>query len=624
MDTGPTSQAPAPEEASPSGATHGTTQGVAQGAATSVAVSSLATSQGMAPPQGGATPAAVASPPPPRLLVETLLGVAASLNGSGDFGTLLANILHGARAVMRCAACSISLPDVVTGDLLIHSTQRDWKKEGPWRLPQGQGIAGRVFETRKPVNTGDATQHPEHYKRTGQDSGLQTQALLTIPLLDGDNCRGVMQAMNPEDREAFDAEDMRIFVAFGSLVSVTLGRREAEEQARVRAVEEAERKVELELARQVQATFLPEPRATHGTLEMQAYLEQATGIGGDCYFFHTPKPQLVLAGVGDVTGKGSSAALDMARLTTQIAQMAPQCEAAKFGTWLANLNNVLYSAMHAGDNAAALTVLLFDLEHRRVHAATFAQAPPLFRGRESGTWHELACPRQPFFGQRRMAGECKTVSMPLGAGTHWLAQSDGILEAVTKEGGIVGKEGLASLLNEAAMAECVDVESLVLRWNEKLAEGARDDATLLLLTDAAPAPESNFVAPCTPKNIREARQFCEQWLNFAGLPKATVVQTLVGCDEILTNILRHAYGVDQPAGPISCVAALEPTVLRFTIRHTGRGLSQEQAAAQADSVSRDEGGMGLALVRRVFSHVHFHAGDEDEGISEVTLERALA
>jgi serine phosphatase RsbU (regulator of sigma subunit)/anti-sigma regulatory factor (Ser/Thr protein kinase) len=556
------------------------------------------------------------------LLVETLLGVAASLNRSGDFESLLANILHGARAVMRCAACSISLPDAATGDLLIHSTQRDWKKEGAWRLPRGQGIAGRVFDSREAVNTADATAHPEHYRRTGQDSGLPAQALLTIPLLDGEVCRGVMQAMNPEDREQFDAEDMRVFKAFGALVSVTLGRREAEDQARSRAVEEAERKVELELARQVQATFLPEPRATHGAMRMQAFLEQATGIGGDCYFFHAPRPNLVLTGVGDVTGKGSSAALDMARLTTQIALTAPQCSPESFGAWLAALNNTLYHAMHAGDNAAALSVLLFDLENRRVHASSFAQAPPLYRGRENGVWQELACPRQPFFGQRRLT-ECKTVSVALGAGTHWLAQSDGILEAVTKDGSELGREGLLGILDDAAWHESTDIETLVTKWSATLADGARDDATLLLLMDATPPPASRFEAPCTPQSIRDARKFCEGWLDFAGLGRDTKVQVLVGCDEVLTNILKHAYGIDEPAGPITCVATMEPTKLRFSIRHRGRGITQEEAAAQAHSGAREEGGMGLALVRRVFTHVHFHAAGSAEEESEITLEKEL-
>ncbi|PYI70393.1 MAG: hypothetical protein DMF02_08975, partial [Verrucomicrobia bacterium] len=98
--------------------------------------------------------------------------------------------------------------------------------------------------------------------------------------------------MNPRDRAQFSAEDMRVFIAFGSLVSVTLGRRQAEEESRARAVQEAERRAELELARQVQATFLPEPDADHGSLHVQAFLEQATGIGGDCYFFHAAQPHL--------------------------------------------------------------------------------------------------------------------------------------------------------------------------------------------------------------------------------------------------------------------------------------------------------------------------------------------
>src|SRR4030095_5178011 len=87
-------------------------------------------------------------------------------------------------------------------------------------------------------------------------------------------------------------------------------------------------------------------------------------------------PHLLLAGVGDVTGKGSSAALDMARLTTQIELAASRCTPESFSTWLVELNNVLYQAMHADDNAVALTALLFDTADRRVYAAAFVQHPP--------------------------------------------------------------------------------------------------------------------------------------------------------------------------------------------------------------------------------------------------------
>lgn len=553
----------------------------------------------------------------PGLLAETLLGVAAALSSSADFDTLLGNILRGAQDVIRCAACSILLPDPATGDLLIHSTQRDWRALGPWRLPKGQGIAGRVFESRQPVNIADAARDPSHYARMGADTGLPARALMTIPLMEAGTCHGVMQAMNPRDRAVFSEEDMRIFIAFGSLVSVTLARRQAEAEGKERAVAEAERATELELARQVQATFLPAPEAERGSLRIRAYLEQATGIGGDCYFFPSPQPHLLLAGVGDVTGKGSSAALDMARLTTQIELAAPRCTPENFAEWLVGLNNVLHSAMSAGENAVALTVMLFDTARRRVQIGAFAQFPPLCRDRASGQWQAVACPRQGFFGQRRLSA-CGVVSAPLAAGTHWLAHSDGITEAVASGGGQVGREGLASLLKAQDWEQCSSLDPLVATWSGGLAGGARDDATLLVIEDLAKPPPREFSSTCTAESIREARQFFEQWGRFAGIADDQLLKLLIGCDEILTNVHKHAY--QGSPGPLRCLAEVSPALIRFLICHRGSGLAQEQADAQMLAPSREEGGLGLALVRRVFTSARFIAADHE---SRIVLEKEL-
>jgi len=370
----------------------------------------------------------------------------------------------------------------------------------------------------------------------------------------------------------------------------------------------------------VQATFLPEPDAEHGPLRIQAFLEQATGIGGDCYFFHALQPHLLLAGVGDVTGKGSSAALDMARLTTQIELAASRCTPESFTAWLAELNNVLYEAMHADDNAVALTALLFDTACRRVHAAAFAQHPPLFRDHVTGTWRELACPRQGFFGQRRLSA-CNTITVPLAAGSHWLVHSDGITEAIATAGSQLARDGLVSLLESHDWTNTGALDLIVDTWRKNLASGARDDATLLLMEDRTTPPPREFAALCTAESIRAARTFFEQWGWFAGIPQDTLLKLLVGCDEILTNVIKHAYGLEKPPGPLWCGAEVSPSLIRFIIRHHGAGITQEQAAAQADARSREEGGHGLALVRRVFSHVHFST--DDERGSEIVLEKAL-
>ena len=151
--------------------------------------------------------------------------------------------------------------------------------------------------------------------------------------------------------------------------------------------------------------------------------------------------------------------------------------------------------------------------------------------------------------------------------------------------------------------------------------GARDDATILLVDDRTTPPPREFAALCTADSIRAARTFFEQWGRFAGIPQDTLLKLLVGCDEILTNVIKHAYGLEKPPGPLWCGAEVSPSLIRFIIRHHGAGITQEQAAAQADARSREEGGHGLALVRRVFSHVHFST--DDERGSEIVLEKAL-
>src|SRR5260370_7650587 len=107
----------------------------------------------------------------------------------------------------------------------------------------------------------------------------------------------------------------------------------------------------------------------------------------------------------------------MARLTTQIEVAASRCTPESSSTWLVELNNVLYEAMHADDNAVALTALLFDTAHRRVYAAAFAQHSPLFRDHATGTWREVACPRHSFFGQPRLSAS-NAITTPLAPVPH--------------------------------------------------------------------------------------------------------------------------------------------------------------------------------------------------------------
>ena len=181
----------------------------------------------------------------------------------------------------------------------------------------------------------------EHYVGIGLETKTPALAMLTIPLVDGEVCHGVMQALNPTGREHFDSFDEEVFLAFGSLIATTLTRMQVQEQAKQKEIDDAYRQAELSIARQAQFSFMPAPSFESGSLKIRVFQEQAADVGGDFYAYHEMGDQCLLVAVGDASGKGIPAALESARVCTLISLTAPSCSPERLSEWLAGLNNVL-------------------------------------------------------------------------------------------------------------------------------------------------------------------------------------------------------------------------------------------------------------------------------------------
>jgi anti-sigma regulatory factor (Ser/Thr protein kinase) len=145
----------------------------------------------------------------------------------------------------------------------------------------------------------------------------------------------------------------------------------------------------------------------------------------------------------------------------------------------------------------------------------------------------------------------------------------------------------------------------------------RDDATALVLVDASPLPQSAFECDITPQTIPDLRSFCEQWAVFCGLEEVEAYQIVLACDEIFTNVYKHAYS--GGSGPVRVDATIDLDSLTFLVTHTGIGLTSETEAPQAPEDSR-LGGYGLPFIRRVFDEVKF---DTRTGFSKVSLRKNI-
>jgi len=545
-----------------------------------------------------------------EIAYRCLVDAARALSTASDLDELVDHILSSSREVMQCLASSISLPEQNTGDLIIQGTQPELKGQ-VLRVPAGKGIAGRVFKTRQPENTLNAQKDSSHYGGIDFETHTPAKAMLTIPLLDGDVCHGVMQALNPTGRDSFDKFDEEVFLAFGSLIATTITRMRVQESTKQKEIEEAYRAAELSIARQVQLSFVP-PRvfAIEG-LRVCIFQEQAADVGGDFYTYQEVTGQGWLVVVGDASGKGVPAALEAARVVTLISLNASSCSADTLPEWLAEVNNVLQKDAEDSGSLTTLIVLLVDPKRRRIHACSFGQPCPRYLSL-GNHWRQLDCVTYPPLGLS-VADRFEVTSVPLGLGSQWLLLTDGLIEARNALGEQFGEKALDQALSDSTCDQGDALGLMEARWRLFSDAGpGRDDATALLLVDMAPRPEQCYECDLTQESIASLRSFCERWAAFAGIKEDTVYEVVLACDEILTNIYRHAYR--GRVGPVRCEAALDENRLTYRFVHWGNGLSSSEIIpAQASSTS-GSGGYGLPFVHRVFDEVEFERSNDHSAV----------
>ena len=162
-----------------------------------------------------------------------LLRLAREIGREPDLRGLLEGILEKSRPWIRAEACSIFLPDPDTGELVIHSAHGDSAPQmGSLRVPQGAGIVGAAMKERKMIRVDDVNRDPRFFSKADEQTGWKTRALLAAPLLDGEECIGVIEFLNPQGRPAFSQQDEELMEYFAGLVSAALVRIHAHEIGR--------------------------------------------------------------------------------------------------------------------------------------------------------------------------------------------------------------------------------------------------------------------------------------------------------------------------------------------------------------------------------------------------------
>jgi HD-GYP domain-containing protein (c-di-GMP phosphodiesterase class II) len=152
---------------------------------------------------------------------EMLLEVGIKLSGSLDLTTVLELALEHAEQVCRAETSSIWELDEDRRELFFRVVRgRAAGSIRGLRLPLGEGIVGSVALSGKAELVNEVSADP---RWRGDPSGaFQTRAILAVPLLAQGSVIGVVQLLNPVDRDRFTNGDLRRMRQFAAILAPTL------------------------------------------------------------------------------------------------------------------------------------------------------------------------------------------------------------------------------------------------------------------------------------------------------------------------------------------------------------------------------------------------------------------
>lgn len=304
-------------------------------------------------------------------------------------------------------------------------------------IPLNQGITGAAAAERRTIRVVDVRLDPRYLRCPGcGDSDVEVRSELVVPLLLQDRLIGVLD-LESTKLHAFTAEHERLLNILGSYIAVALENARLFEEAREN---QARLQSDLETAREIQRQLLPSGAREVPGLDLATAYVPARELGGDFYDLLPYGVGRLAVAVGDVSGKGTAAAL-YGSLAIGILRELVQDREASPSEMLTLLNGRLLAA-RLDARFIAMQFAIYDAALRELTIANAGGTLPLLI--HDGQVSELNVGGMPL-GLLPEA-DFDEVRLPLTPGDIVVFASDGIHEAMNKDQEEFGIERLKAIL----------------------------------------------------------------------------------------------------------------------------------------------------------------------------------
>jgi PAS domain S-box-containing protein len=400
-------------------------------------------------------------------------------------------------------------------------------------------------------------------------------AIVVLPLVTDGRTLGVL-AMVFRDPLVLDDDDRSLLYTLGDLAAHALHRAAVYAQERT-------------VARTLQQSLLPRTIEVTDRCRVAVRYEPAVdqlAVGGDWYDALVLEPERLAVMVGDVVGRGLSAAASMGQLRSALGALAVRRD--RPGVVLDMLDR--FAERIDGGEAATVAFAVLDTVCGTMHYACAGHPPPLLlepgaapRFLEDGRSWPLG------IGQRGRTRPDATVR--LRPGSAIVFYTDGLVERRK----VSLDDRLTSLAAAAAAGPFDDPSVLCDRlFDALLDDEPRDDvAALGLVYDPALAPLAQWTFPAEARCVRDARGLVRRWLARHDIDATTAFDIVLSTDEACTNAIEH--GSQSEDDEVSLTLAFDPVEgVVITVTDTGSWVPR---------ASREDRGHGLVLMRGLMSAV---------------------
>ncbi len=339
--------------------------------------------------------------------------------------------------------------------------------QGKLRAAASEGIVGAAATLKEPVIVPDVTADSRYLL-----VNPETRSELAIPMMHKGKVIGVLDLESPQ-LNYFTEDHVQTLSILAANLAVSLENARLYEQV---ARDEARLERDLQAAKRIQGALLrPVPSEDFG-LDMAAKYLSARELGGDLYEFLRYGPQQLGIALGDVSGKGTAAALYGAVAIGIMRSLAPQkLQPAEL---LRQMNQIVGERRIEG-RFMTICFATWQRGRSKLRVANAGQSQPLL-------YKDGRCGKVELTGFP--LGIFEEVSydewgVTLAPGDIVAFHSDGIAETMNSEGQFFGTERLRKLIEDHHELNASEMAERVFREVEWYAQGAplADDRTLVVL-----------------------------------------------------------------------------------------------------------------------------------------------